>query len=339
MPSALRAGNAAGIVADALAISRSPARKWVGRESKSVWMSRSPSRHHEPHGRENEPPGESRSAASARAVMRRGTQLQLGRAVAAGAQVALDQREDAGHARLGRRAVGDVLARERLLVHARVHVAGVDGVDAQVVVLDREHGGEVVERGLGRAVAAPALVRLLGRVGAEVDDARAVRERELDERERREHVDGEDLLERVERVVRERRLRARPEDRRVVDQQLQVVARGGDQGRAVLGVGDVAGDGDRRRSSAATSSSGPETRASMTSRHPRSARARAKRESEAAGGAGDDGGGHAFEATAGPARPPSGIGPRTANLKVPGPFRFRRPGRGGRRTARPACGR
>ena len=39
MPSSLRAGNAAGIVADALAISRSPARKWVGRRSKRVWTS------------------------------------------------------------------------------------------------------------------------------------------------------------------------------------------------------------------------------------------------------------------------------------------------------------
>ena len=36
-------------------------------------------------------------------------------------------------------------------------------------------------------------------------------ERELDQRERREHVDAVDVLEHVERVVGERRLRARAE--------------------------------------------------------------------------------------------------------------------------------
>ena len=67
-----------------------------------------------------------------------GTPVELAGPVAPAGQVALDQGEQAGHARLGRRPVGDVLAGERVLVHLRAHVAGVDRVDAQLRVL----GGE-----------------------------------------------------------------------------------------------------------------------------------------------------------------------------------------------------
>ena len=81
--------------------------------------------------------------------------------------------QQAGHALLRRRAVGDVLAGERLLVHAGAHVAGVDGVDAQLRVLGGEHRAELLERGLGGAVAAPAGVRLDPGVGGDVEDAAA----------------------------------------------------------------------------------------------------------------------------------------------------------------------
>ena len=56
---------------------------------------------------------------------------QLGGAVAAAGAIALDQRQQPRHALLGRRPIGDVLAREGLLVHLRPHVAGVDGVDRE----------------------------------------------------------------------------------------------------------------------------------------------------------------------------------------------------------------
>src|SRR5439155_12702224 len=76
-------------------------------------------------------------------------------AVAAARQVALDQGDETGHALLWRRAIGDVLAREGVLVHLGAHVAGVDRVDVKVGVLGAEHGADLLERGLGGAVAAP----------------------------------------------------------------------------------------------------------------------------------------------------------------------------------------
>ena len=42
-----------------------------------------------------------------------------------------DERDDAGHAGLGQGSVGDVLARERVLVHLRAHVARIDGEHPQ----------------------------------------------------------------------------------------------------------------------------------------------------------------------------------------------------------------
>ena len=62
-------------------------------------------------------------------------------------------------------------------------------------------------------------------------------QRELDQRERREHVDPRHVLERVERVVGQRRLRAGAEDAGVVDEQVDAAAggrrpaRGGGRGR------------------------------------------------------------------------------------------------------------
>ena len=101
---------------------------------------------------------------------------ELARPVAPAGQLALDQLEQARDAVLGRRPVGDVLAGERLLVHPRAHVARVDGVDAQLRMLGGEDRGQLLERRLRGAVAAPALVGLDRRVGGDVDD-RAARRR------------------------------------------------------------------------------------------------------------------------------------------------------------------
>jgi hypothetical protein len=132
-------------------------------------------------------------------------------------------------------------------VHPRVHVARVDGVDAQVGPLGGEHGRELLERRLRSAVAAPARVGLDGRVGRDVHDPAPggqPRERVLDERERRDRVDAEDVLEDVDRVVGERRQRRRAERARVVDHELQALARDLDEQSAMPGVRDVARDRD-----------------------------------------------------------------------------------------------
>ena len=180
-PSARVAASAAGRVADVFTTSRSPGARNCGRSwkracasssARSVTSSRTLSR---PSPR-----------ASARLVRLRGRggsskrrrahaerSRRVAGAVEAARLVALDQGEEAGHALLGRRPVGDVLAGERVLLHLRSHVAGVDRVDAEAGLLGAEHGGELRECGLRRAVAAPGLVRLDGRVGGEVDDPRA----------------------------------------------------------------------------------------------------------------------------------------------------------------------
>ena len=59
---------------------------------------------------------------------------------------------------------------ERVLVHLRPHVSGVDCVDTQLGVLGSEDRRQLLEGGLRRAVAAPALVRLDGGVRGDVDD-------------------------------------------------------------------------------------------------------------------------------------------------------------------------
>ena len=168
---------------------------------------------------------------------------ELARPVAAARKIALDQPEQAGHAVLGRRAVRDVLAGERLLVHLRPHVAGVDRVDPQRRVLLGEDRGGLVERRLRGPVAAPAVVCLDGGIGADVDDHAAVRharEDQLGEPDRGQDVDPVDALEHVKRIAAERRLGARPEHRRVVDEQVDVLAGGVDERSPVPVVGDVA---------------------------------------------------------------------------------------------------
>ena len=76
-------------------------------------------------------------------------------------------RRGPGTARLGSGPVGDVLTGEGVLVHLGAHVAGIDDEDAQVAEFDGEHPAGVVERGLRRAVDAPALVGLDRGIGGD----------------------------------------------------------------------------------------------------------------------------------------------------------------------------
>ena len=70
------------------------------------------------------------------------------------------------------------------------------------------------------------------------------RQRELDERERSEHVHLVDLAQRVEVVVAEQRQRRRAEHAGVVDEEVDRAAGGLDEAAPVVGVGDVARDRD-----------------------------------------------------------------------------------------------
>ena len=287
-PSARRAGSRPGSVPEVLTTTRSPGSSSSGRSrnatvavpSGRTAMSRTSSRWRpvplrrcrglgvggeRERRRHRVAPADSRSAARYRP---------LGRSPS----ISASRRRDDG---LRRRPVADVLAREGGLVHVGRHVAGVDRVDPQLRVLDGEDGGELVEGGLARAVAAPARVGLDGGVRADVHDPAAGaaegREDGLDERERRDGVDGEDAQELVGRQVGELRQRARAEVAGVVDEQVEPRADRLGQGRAVPRVGDVPGDGgdevgagecgDGRRPAGAAS------RPSTTSRQPRSERA------------------------------------------------------------------
>src|SRR5215213_5122134 len=166
--------------------------------------------------------------------------------VAAARQIACNECKETRYALFGERTVADVLVGEGFLVHAGAHVAWVYAVDAQVRVLGREDVGELLERGLTRAVAAPAFVRLDRGVASHVDDARILLQfvpEYLDEREGRERIRPVNLLEHVERVVEQGRLGARAEDARVVDERVKAanLAHRVRQRRPVLRVGDVSG--------------------------------------------------------------------------------------------------
>ena len=82
----------------------------------------------------------------------------------------VQQRAQRRHHGLGQRTIGDVLAGERLLVHLRAHVAGVEGVHAHLRFLGREDVAELFQRGLRRAVPAPAFVGLAPGIGRDVHD-------------------------------------------------------------------------------------------------------------------------------------------------------------------------
>jgi hypothetical protein len=110
-------------------------------------------------------------------------------------------------------------------------------------VLDGQHGADLRERRLRRAVPAPGLVGLERGVGDDVDDPCPFgepRQGKLDESERRKHVGLVDAPQLVERVARQRRQRAQTENARVVDDQVDRLACAFDQSSSVLGVGDIA---------------------------------------------------------------------------------------------------
>ena len=131
------------------------------------------------------------------------------------------------------------------------HVTRVEGVHPQVRLLHREHRAEVVQRGLRRAVAAPTLVGLGGGVGADVDDHAAAPaqfgQQCLHQGQRCDDVYLVDAAQDVERVVAQRRLRARPEQAGVVEQEVQAPEPrdGCDKGGPVVWVADVARQDDR----------------------------------------------------------------------------------------------
>ena len=107
--------------------------------------------------------------------------------------IGLDQCDETGDNRGRQRAIRDVFAGERVLVHLGAHVARIDDQHAQLRMLGREHRRDLLERGLRRSVAAPRFVGLDRRVGGDVHD-RAMRGDErgqqlLRQRERRDDVD------------------------------------------------------------------------------------------------------------------------------------------------------
>ncbi len=150
--------------------------------------------------------------------------------------------------------VGDVLAREGLLVHVGAQVARVGPPDPDRELLGGQHVRGLLQGGLGRAVAAPARVGLHRRVRGDVQHRAAAgpqqRQQQLGQRDRRDHVHLERGPQLVHRVVGQRGQRAGAQRARVVDQQVEP-ARGlrRAQQRGPVGrVGDVAregGDGAR----------------------------------------------------------------------------------------------
>ena len=139
-----------------------------------------------------------------------------------------------------------------------------------------------------------------------VAPARHAVQRELDQGERGEDVDAEDAREVVEGEVLQRRLGAGAEVAGVVDEQVDAVARGLDQLGAVGGVGDVAGDRDDLAQGAELGRGALQRAgaAGVDDQAPAVAGQGAReREAEAAGGAGDDGGGHGPHARCGPVPP------------------------------------
>ena len=194
----------------------------------------------EPHGATSASAGAGPAAPSGRVV----------HPVAAAGRPVVDQPHQAGDLLLGRRPVADVLAGEGVLVHPGPHVARVDPVHAHPVLLGRQHPAELLQRRLGGAVAAPALVALDRRVGGHVDDRAPlgpqVGEGGLDDPQRGHHVGGQHALEVAGPQPGDMGEGARPQRAGVVDHQLEPAEAGGggDQRGGVDGVGDVAGQGD-----------------------------------------------------------------------------------------------
>jgi hypothetical protein len=127
-------------------------------------------------------------------------------------------------------------------VHLCAHVAGIDDEHAHVGLLDREHRRDLLERGFRRAVTAPVVVGLDGRVGRDVQDG-AVRgaqpwQHQLGERDRGDDVDVEDGAQHagIDRVQGGEGAGA--ERAGVVHEEIEA-AEPGDRGRELLAVGDL----------------------------------------------------------------------------------------------------
>src|SRR6185437_2068226 len=84
----------------------------------------------------------------------------VGGAVATRCRTSIEQPEQRRYHGCRLRPVADVLTGEGGLVHLGTHVARVNGVDPKVGLLGGEDRAELIERGLGRAVAAPTRVGL-----------------------------------------------------------------------------------------------------------------------------------------------------------------------------------
>ena len=285
-PSGVVASIAAGIVADVLTTTRSPASQPRGQVAGDALAWRLlADRHQHPHGvaaaerrarAVRSPPARpaGRSGPGRRSDGGQGvTRRRLAARGTGRSAVTVDQGEEPRHAVLRRRTVGDVLAGEGVLVHLRAHVAGVDAQHPEVGALDGEDPADVVQRGLGGAVAAPALVGLDGGVGRDVDHdgaRREVRQRVLDQPERGDDVDVEQVGERGERVVGQRRQRRRAEAAGVVDDEVDRPRRRRPT-RAARWSGSVTSPGTAttRAKPATARAARPASRPSVTTFHPR----------------------------------------------------------------------
>ena len=208
--------------------------------------------------------------------------LQVDSSVPPTGPVTGDEVEECGDDRCRIGPVRDVLAGKGVLVHLGPHVAGIDRPHPQTRLLHGQHGTEVVERGLGRAVAAPPLVWLYRGIRRHVEDPGVGRGREggqclLEQGQRGDDVRLQDLAERRERVGAETGAGERPQGAGVVHHQVDSAQRVGcgDQFAPVPRVGDVPDHVDhsapgvaRSPHAAAAATQRCPCRASMTSDHP-----------------------------------------------------------------------
>ena len=189
-------GTAAGSVAEVLTTSTSPARSSAGSSVNRWWRTvpaaRSPTSRRTPS--RVSPRASGGSCASSAGGQREVEQdrhrpapaSRSARRMRPDGGASASSRQEGGHHRVGQRPVADVLAREGLLVHPGAQVARVHPPHPHVRLLRGQHPAGLLERGLRRAVPAPARVRLDRRVGGDVDDRAAAgtqrRQRELDQR-------------------------------------------------------------------------------------------------------------------------------------------------------------
>src|SRR2546421_5288618 len=82
-----------------------------------------------------------------------------------------NQYEQAGNAFFWQGTIADVLAWEGFLMHLRAHVAGIYPVDAPRGVFGSEYVRKLFQRGLARAIAAPAFVGFNACITGDVDHA------------------------------------------------------------------------------------------------------------------------------------------------------------------------